>query len=75
VLLKIPIEVNYNENIFGVDETGVKWQVEKVSKTKADNPYHSIEFKDSTLFAWDWVGCRDSVNIQTGKIINSEFIK
>lgn len=75
VLVLPPKEIIYNQNIFGLNESGIIWQVEKISDTKSDRCYQTIEFKDKILRAWDWIGCLDFIDHKNGKITGSEFVK
>ncbi len=79
VLLKVPSGVVMTENVFGVSEAGeIIWQIERIPLTSTwpANRYTGInEHDDQTVNVFNWNGHEVKIDIHTGKVIGTEFVK
>lgn len=74
VLLSIPVDVQYNENVFGVDiaSNEIKWQIEKRQYIPVYNqqcPFVSIVIYEGDLRLNNWCSVYFIVDVLTGKIL------
>jgi len=76
VLLESSPGVIFNENIFGILESGdTLWQVEKKSSVYPDSPYTDIWIQDTHLMAHNWDGWDVWIDSKTGKILSKTYTK
>lgn len=76
VMLEVPSNKIYNENIFGVDKTGkIIWQIEKVKHIYKSSPYMDLFEKDEQIWAGNWDGDLYRLDIQTGIILEKKYTK
>ena len=79
VVLDIPPKQSMTENVFGISKTGeVIWQIERIPQTSHPvNRYTSI--KDNSIsgiaVAWNWNCTNVYIDVNTGKVIDTEFTK
>ena len=71
VMLEIPLQLKYNENVFGVDLTQKKiiWQISKIKYINEDCPYQYLKSIDEELLAINWCGFYVTFDIYTGHIL------
>jgi hypothetical protein len=74
VLLSIPVNVQYNENVFGVDivDHKIKWQIAKrqyIPAYEQQCPFVSIVVYEGELRLNNWCSVYFIVNAVTGKIL------
>lgn len=74
ILLAIPVNVQYNENVFGVDiiSNEIKWQIEKRQYIPAYNqqcPFVSIVVNEGELRLNNWCSVYFIVDPLNGKIL------
>ncbi|HUH74589.1 MAG TPA: hypothetical protein VLZ75_09285 [Chitinophagales bacterium] len=77
VLLEIPYNQINNENIFckSLDTSEISWTIER-KRSKADNsPYVNIFLNNEKLFAVNYDGWTEEIDINDGKIVGSKFTK
>ena len=83
VMLSVPFDKIFNENIFGVSYFGEKlWQISKVESTVKNNPYVEIHITPSMqkhgekfvkVIKFD--GMVYEIRPETGQIMSSKFTK
>jgi hypothetical protein len=80
VVLDIPPKQSMTENVFGISEDGdIIWQIERISETASDtvNRYTGIggSSVDGIAVAFNWNCTNVYINVETGKVISTEFTK
>lgn len=79
VRLDKPIDVVYNENVFGVSiaEKKIKWQIEKreYNAKRASCPFVEIRILENQLILHNWCDTYLVVEPQTGKILEEGYSK
>jgi outer membrane protein assembly factor BamB len=61
-----------NENVYCLDfEGNIIWQMEKIKRVTPDSPVVHIELANNTLKAIDWNGENFTLDINTGKILET----
>lgn len=75
VLLVFPPDAGMNENVYGVKDGKVLWQVEPRDTLHAFAPYSGVIVRgcDVTLYGGDGVDIY--IDVQTGKFIGSQLVK
>lgn len=77
VRLKVPIDIIFNENVFGLNDKGkIIWQIERKELMHDNSPYTNItKLDEDKLRLNNWDGTVLFVNPNNGKILNEEWIK
>ena len=80
ILLEIPTKQSMTENVFGVSQEGeILWQIEKIPETATDPVNRYTGIGDSNIagivVAFNWNCTNVFVDINTGKVIDTEFTK
>ena len=76
VLLKVPVGIIHNENIFGIDYLGnTVWQIKKMIPDSQDSPFLEIKKEGDSLYAHNWSGIRAKVKVDTGEIVHKKITK
>ncbi|GAA0306176.1 hypothetical protein GGQ92_002891 [Gracilibacillus halotolerans] len=79
VLLEVPYNVKYLNNVFGVSSEGkIKWRIRKAiddHSIKNPLPYENLMVHGENVFVTDFYGRRFSVNPINGKLISSDIAK
>lgn len=79
VLLEIPSNITYLNNVFGVDKTGViKWRIQNVSDVfpvKNQLPFENLMVKDDGLNVSDFYGRMFSIDPSNGEILSSDVVR
>jgi hypothetical protein len=77
ILLAIPIDVEYNENVFGVDifSREIKWQIEKrqyIPAYKQQCPFISVVLFEKEVRLNNWCSVCFIVDPKTGEVLREE---
>lgn len=73
VLLSVPPEENYPENIFGLNEAGdVLWQIEARPSRAPNNKYTSIRDEVGLVVGKTEDQCQRKIDPKTGKVLTEE---
>jgi subtilase family serine protease len=79
VLLEIPYNDTYLDNVFGVSNTGeIKWRIENVGKSCSvlnQLPFENLNVRGNNVSVSDFYGRRYFLNPITGKILSSDIVK
>ena len=76
VLLSVPPEEHYPENIFGLSEKGdVLWQIEPRPSTTPNNKYTSIRDEIGLIVAKTEDECQRKIDARSGKVLIEEFVE
>ncbi|MEW6516613.1 MAG: hypothetical protein AB1439_06920 [candidate division FCPU426 bacterium] len=76
VLLRKPIGIHDNENVFGVNEHGETiWQIEKTVHIYKDSPYMDLYEAKKHVWVGNWDGDAYRIDVKTGKILERKFTK
>jgi len=79
VLLGIPNNVRYLNNVFGVSEKGeIKWRIQSPSdgySVKNQLPYENLFVNGTEVVVSDFYGRRFSVNLTSGEILTRDIAK
>lgn len=77
VRLKIPTDVVFNENIFGVDTDGkIIWQIARKEFMHNNSPYTNIKrINDHKVNLSNWDGTQVLIDSSTGKILDEKWVK
>ena len=76
VLLSVPDQVSYNENIFCFNLDGnLLWQVARANEHNKICPFTGISINNNKFTPYKSCGILCIVDVNTGKILSSEFIK
>jgi hypothetical protein len=74
VLLSIPPEENYPQNIFGLSETGdVLWQIEPRPSRLPNNKYTSIRDEIGIVVAKTEDRCERKIDAKSGRVLSEEI--
>ena len=74
VLLSVPPEEHYPQNIFGLSEKGdVLWQIEPRPSTTPNNRYTSIRDEIGLIVAKTEDECQRKIDARSGKVLIEEF--
>ena len=78
VLLEIPNNVTYLNNVFGITRTGeIKWRIQNVNDgfpVKNQLPFENLMVKGTDVHVSDFYGRRFSLNTTNGEIISSDVV-
>lgn len=73
VLLSVPPEENYPQNIFGLNEQGdVLWQIEPRPSKTPNNKYTSIRDEVGVIVGKTEDRCQRKIDPKTGKVLTEE---
>ena len=73
VLLSVPPNEHYPENIFGLNEKGdVLWQVERRPSSEPNNRYTSIRDEIGLIVGKTEDRCQRKIDPKTGKVLEEE---
>ncbi len=73
VLLSVPPEANFPENIFGLNDKGdVLWQIEARPSKAANNKYTSIRDEVGLVVGKTEDNCQRKIDPKTGKVLTEE---
>jgi hypothetical protein len=76
VLSLPPVEVTFNENVFGLNSTGeIIWQIPKRKYAYENSPYMKIIREGKNVVALNWDGLDLVISVEDGKIIEKRFSK
>ncbi|WP_026906955.1 hypothetical protein [Paucisalibacillus globulus] len=79
VLLSIPNNVRYLNNVFGINHNGtIKWRIQSVGDVfpvKNQLPYENLMVHGTEVFVSDFYGRRFSLNPINGEILSSDVVK
>lgn len=79
VLLEIPYNEMYLDNVFGVSKNGeIIWRIEnagKVYSTKNQLPYENLTINENEASVSDFYGRRYFFNPSSGKLISRDIVK
>lgn len=76
VLLEVPVKILFNENIYGVSNSGkIIWQIDKTRHVYEKSPYTNIFIEKGKIWAFNWDGMAHELNEKTGKIISEKYLK
>ncbi|MFC6335079.1 hypothetical protein ACFP56_20805 [Paenibacillus septentrionalis] len=79
VLLEIPNNVTYLNNVFGINEIGeIKWRIQSVSDVfplKNPLPFENLMVKGTDVYVSDFYGRRFLFNTTNGKLLSSDVIR
>ena len=74
ILLSVPPEEHYPQNIFGLSERGeVLWQIEPRPFTRPNNKYTSIRDEIGLVVAKSEDECERKIDAKSGKVLCEEF--
>lgn len=75
ILLEIPSTVDFPDNIFCYSKKGEKlWQIEKKEMPHKFSTYYSLAYTSGSLLVYS-SSIERIVDLNTGKIIKTDFIK
>ncbi len=75
VLLNVPREQSYPQNIFGIDEKGaVLWQVEPRPSKTPNNQYTSMRDEAGIIVAQTEDAAQRKIDARSGKVLTEETI-
>lgn len=73
VLLDVPPEENYPQNIFGLNEKGdVLWQVEPRPSAEPQNKYTSIRDELGVIVGKTEDRCQRKIDARSGRVLHEE---
>jgi len=79
VLLEIPNNVTYLNNVFGINEIGeVKWRIQSVSDVftlKNPLPFENLMVKGSDVYVSDFYGRKFLLNTTNGELLSSDVVR
>ena len=75
ILLDVPYDIVFNENIFCFDSEKLVWQVERQDEHNEVCPFTSMSYDNNTFSGYKWCGIDCKIDLITGKITSSELIK
>lgn len=79
VLLEIPYNESYLNNVFGVSTTGaIKWRIQNagdVLPVKNQMPYENLMVSKNGAYVSDFFGRRFLINSSTGEILSSDIFR
>jgi len=79
VLLEIPNNVTYLNNVFGINKIGeIKWRIQSVSDVfpiKNQLPFENLMVKDNDVYVSDFYGRRFSLNPSNGEVTSSDVVR
>lgn len=80
ILLDVPPKQSMTENVFGVSEDGkIIWQIERIPEisTNPANYYTGVNESGTlgVIACYNWCGMNVFVDIETGKIFETQFAK
>lgn len=77
VLLEIPYQQINNENIFckSLNTNEIIWTIERKRSKLENSPYVNLFLNNDKLFAVNYDGFTEEIDINDGKIIGSKFTK
>lgn len=79
VLLEIPNNVTYLNNVFGINKIGeIMWRIQSVNDVfpvKNQLPFENLMVNDTEVFVSDFYGRRFSFNPTNGKILSSDVVR
>lgn len=79
VLLEIPNNVTYLNNVFGINGIGeIKWRIQSVSDVfsiKNQLPFENLMVKGIDVYVSDFYGRRFLLNTTTGKLLSSDVVR
>jgi hypothetical protein len=79
VLLEIPYNETFLDNVFGVSNTGeIKWRIENVGdvfSVKNQLPFENLNIQGNEVFVSDFYGRRYFINPISGKLLSSDIAK
>jgi hypothetical protein len=76
-LLDIPYNQIYNENVYSkiYGNESLNWTIEKKRSETDNSPYVNIYLSNNKLYAVNYDGWTEEIDIRNGKIITSKFTK
>ena len=79
VLLEIPNNIRYLNNVFGINENGeIKWRIQSggdVFPIKNQLPFENLMVNGTDIFVSDFYGRRFSINQTNGEIFSSDVVR
>lgn len=79
VLLEIPNNVTYLNNVFGINKIGeIKWRIQSVSDVfpvKNQLPFENLMVNGTDVFVSDFYGRSFSLNPTNGEILSSDVAR
>lgn len=79
VLLEIPNNIMYLNNVFGINENGEKkWRIQSVEDVFSINnqlPFENLMVNGADVFVSDFYGRRFSFNPTNGEILSSDIVR
>lgn len=79
VLLEIPINVTYLNNVFGINKSGeIKWRIQSVNDVfpiKNQLPFENLMVKGTDVYVSDFYGRRFLLNLKNGEILSSDVVR
>jgi hypothetical protein len=77
VRLKVPVDIIFNENVFGLNEEAkIIWQIEHKDFIHKNSPYTNIRLLDNgQIRLSNWDGTQLIVEPLTGDIIKEDWVK
>jgi hypothetical protein len=79
VLLEIPSNVTYLNNVFGITKAGeIKWRIQNVSDVfplKNQLPFENLLIQGTDVYVSDFYGRRFSVNPTNGELLSSDVVR
>ncbi len=74
--LKLPLEVIFNENVFGLSRDGkILWQISKQKHIDEDSPYTQLSYQNNKAGLYNWDASLYIVEPFSGKVIEERFLK
>jgi hypothetical protein len=78
VIIMISLKSNkcINENVVRLSVSDdIIWIIEKSEHVYNDSPYVNIYLEDNYLYAFNWDASMYKIDLQTGRIIDKQFMK
>lgn len=76
IVLRVPQDKIYNENVFCVSKEGkMLWQIEKRDLMREKSPYIGTAYDKKELIIYNLYSFEMRVDINTGRILSTEFSK
>lgn len=76
IRLEIPTSTIFNENVFALNKDAkIHWQVPERSYLSDNSPYVGLFKEGENVRLTSWDGVHLTIELETGKIINQEWIK
>lgn len=78
ILLLIPSDIIYNQNVFALSESGqIIWQIEKLEQHYFQDhcPFNEAMVDEQNLIIFNWCDYRFSINPLDGKVLDKAFTK